>query len=274
MGIVRTSTARVLAPFDATHQAIMEAMQAVGQDVTPGNPIYGTAKRSIRKNRWASTVSAGVRPETDTTTLVDWSVEMMGDKHTAVVSEILQALPGIEVDDLGVTDALERLGKMGRFFGFQEASALTQYIHTDERVVELAQGVYNGKQGMLVLTTQRLFFFDKSLLGAQVEEFEFSAIGSLGHSQKMTGETISISISGRSAEIKQVAHGRAETFIQAFRRVKADASAASAPAPTVIQAAPAPDLAEQIKKLAELRELGVLSDEEFESKKSELLARM
>ncbi|AOW92743.1 hypothetical protein BFN03_08680 [Rhodococcus sp. WMMA185] len=274
MGIVRTSTTRVLAPVDATHQAIIEAMKAVGQDVTPGNPITGTAKRSIMKNRWAATVSAGVRPESDAATLVDWSVDMSGDKHHAILAEILQALPGIEVDDLGVTEALERLGKMGRFFGFQEASALTQYVHIDERVVELAQGIYDGKQGMLVLTTQRLFFFDKSVLGAQVEEFEFSAIGSLGHSKKMGGETINISISGRSAEIKQVAHGRAETFIQAFRRVKADASAASAPTQTVIQAAPAPDLAEQIKKLAELREMGALSDEEFESKKSDLLARM
>ncbi|WJJ10846.1 PH domain-containing protein [Prescottella equi] len=274
MGIVRTSTTRVFASADATHQAIIQAMQAVGQDVTPGNPITGTAKRALMKNRWASTVTAGVRPETDTTALVDWSVDMMGDKHNAVLAEILQALPGVTVDDLGVTAALERLGKMGRFFGFQEASALTQYIHTDERVVELAQGVYDGNQGMLVLTTQRLFFFDKSMLGAKVEEFEFSAIGSLGHSKKMGGEVISISISGRAAEIKQVAHGRAETFIQTFRKVRSDASAASAPAPTVVQAAPAPDLADQIKKIAELRDLGVLSDAEFEAKKAELLARM
>ncbi|MGO4202086.1 PH domain-containing protein [Rhodococcus sp. TAF43] len=164
--------------------------------------------------------------------------------------------------------------KMGRFFGFQEASALTPCVHTDERVVEPAQGVYGGKQGMLVLTTQRLFFFDKSLLGAQVEEFEFSAIGSLGHAKKMGGEVISISISGRSAEIKQVAHGRAETFIQAFRKVKADASAPSAPAPIVMQAAAAPDIADQIKKLAELPDMGVLGEDEFATKKAELLARM
>ncbi|GEM33820.1 hypothetical protein NN3_48270 [Nocardia neocaledoniensis NBRC 108232] len=269
MGIVRTSTTRILAPADVTHRAIFEAMQAAGYDVTPGNPIIGNAKRSMMKNRWASTVTAGVRPETGTTTLVDWSVDMMGDKHNTVLTEILQSLRGVTVDDLGVAAALERLGKMGRFFGFLEASALTQYVHTGERVVELAQGIYNGRQGMLVLTTQRLFFFDKSILGAKVEEFEFSAIGSLGHSKKMGGETINISISGRSAEIKQIPHGRAETFIQAFRTVR---SAHSAPA--VAQATVAPDLADQIKKLAELRDLGLLTDAEFESKKAELLARM
>ncbi|MDJ0401324.1 PH domain-containing protein [Rhodococcus rhodochrous] len=274
MGIVRTSTTRILAPIDATHQAVAKAMGSAGLDVTPGNPITGTAKRSLMKNRWASTVTAGVRPETDTTTLIDWTVDMMGDKHSTVLSEILEALQGVTVDDLGVTAALERLGKMGRFFGFREASALTQYVHTDERVVELAQGIYDNNQGMLVLTTQRLFFFDKSILGAKVEEFDITAIGSLGHSKRMGGEVISISISGRSADIKQVAHGRAETFIQAFRKVKADLAAPSAPVPAVTHASAVPDIADQIKKLAELRDLGVVTEAEFEAKKADLLARM
>jgi len=59
------------------------------------------------------------------------------------------------------TPAGTRLGKMGRFFGRREALALTDYVHLDERVVELAQGVYDKHQGMLVLTTRRLFFFDR-----------------------------------------------------------------------------------------------------------------
>ncbi|MBX4171218.1 SHOCT domain-containing protein [Rhodococcus sp. DMU2021] len=90
----------------------------------------------------------------------------------------------------------------------------------------------------------------------------------------MGGEVISISISGRSADIKQVAHGRAETFIQAFRKVKADLAAPSAPVPAVTHASAVPDIADQIKKLAELRDLGVVTEAEFEAKKADLLARM
>ncbi|MGW6376228.1 SHOCT domain-containing protein [Rhodococcus sp. NPDC055112] len=274
MGIVRTSTTRTLAPFDQTFSAIGAGMHAAGLEVSASsNPITGTAKRSIMKNRWAATVTAGVRQESASTTLIEWSVDMQGDKHSAVLSEIMEAMPGIAIDDLGVTDALGRLGKVGRFFGFREAAALTQFIHVDERVVELAQGIYDGNQGMLVLTTQRLFFFNKSMLGAQVEEFDISAIGSLGHAQKLGGEVISISISGRAAEIKQVAPGRGETFIQAFRQVKANLGGASATVAAAASSA-APDLADQIRKLAELRDLGVLSEEEFAAKKAELLARM
>jgi Short C-terminal domain len=38
--------------------------------------------------------------------------------------------------------------------------------------------------------------------------------------------------------------------------------------------AAAPDIPDQIRKLADLRQQGILSDEEFEAKKSELLSRM
>ena len=125
---------------------------------------------------------------------------------------------------------------------------------------------------MLVLTTRRLFFFDKTLMSAKVEEFDFHAIGSLAISKKLGGESIDIATSGRSATISQVAHGRAETFIAAFRRVHSGARTASpglAP-----QAASAPDLADQIRKLSELRDAGILTDEEFNSKKADLLSRI
>ncbi|WP_165756247.1 SHOCT domain-containing protein [Mycobacteroides abscessus] len=268
MGIVRNSSTRILAPYESAYPAVLAAFQGAEVDVTvAGNPIVGETKRSLRKNRWAAAVTAAIRPETPTTTIVDWSVDMQGDKHGALRGEILDALE-LPVDDLGVGDALNRLGKMGRFFGVLEARALADYVHLDERVVELAQGVYGKNQGMLVLTTQRLFFFDKGLLGAGVEEFDFNAIGSLGFSKKLGGEAIDISISGRSAEIKQVAHGRGETFVAAYRRVR---SAAAAPAQPV---ASAPDLADQIRKLSELRDAGILTDEEFNAKKADLLSRM
>ena len=244
-------------------------MRAAGlENVQDGNPVKGSAKRSIKRNRWAAEVTAGVRPETATTALIDWTVDMAGDKHQAVLGDIVEALK-IPLDDLGVNAALERLGKLGRFFGAREAAALSQFVYVDERVIELAQGVYDGNQGMLVLTTKRLFFFDKASFGAKVEDFDFRAINSLGHSTSLGGETIDISISGRMAQITNVVHGRGGTFIQAFRDLRAENERPAAPT----SAAP-PDVLEQIKKLGELRDAGVLTDDEFAAKKAELLARM
>lgn len=268
MGIVRNSSTRILAPYESAYPAVVAAFRAAEVEVpVAGNPIVGETRRSLRKNRWAATVTAALRPETPTTTVVDWSVDMQGTKHGELRGEVLDALQ-LPIDDLGVADALNRLGKMGRFFGVLEARALSDFVHLDERVVELAQGVYGSHQGMLVLTTQRLFFFDKGLLGAGVEEFDFSAIGSLGFSKKLGGEAIDISISGRSAEIKQIAHGRGETFIAAFRRVRSEAAAPAQPV------AAAPDLADQIRKLSELHSAGILTTDEFNAKKTDLLSRM
>jgi hypothetical protein len=272
MGIVRHSTTRILAPYENAYPAVLAAMQDLGVEVpVPTNPIVGELKRSLRKNRWAASVTAAFRPETPTSTVIDWSVDMLGDKHHDLLAEILDGVK-LAIDDLGVGDALDRLGKMGRLFGRLEARALANYVHLDERVLELAQGVYGDRQGMLVLTTQRLFFFDKGLMGAKVEEFSFPAIGSLGFSQKPGGETIDISISGRSAQISQIAHGRAETLIAAFRNVRSGSAGANAPIGQ--QVSPTSDLADQIRKLSELHSAGILTDEEFNAKKADLLARM
>lgn len=272
MGIVRNSTTRILAPYQNAYPAVLAAMQGNGVDVpAPANPIVGEVKRSLRKNRWAANVTAAIRPETPTSTVVDWSVDMLGDKHHDLIAEILDDV-NVAIDDLGVGDALVRLGKMGRLFGRLEARALANYVHLDERVVELVQGLYGDRQGMLVLTTQRLFFFDKSLMGARVEEFSFPAIGSLGFAKKLGGEAIDISISGRSAQISQIAHGRAETFIAAFRSVRSHSAVANAHAGQHVP--PAADVVNQIRKLSELHSAGILTDEEFNAKKTDLLARM
>jgi hypothetical protein len=52
------------------------------------------------------------------------------------------------------------------------------------------------------------------------------------------------------------------------------APAAAQPATVAAQSAPRMDVAEQIGKLAQLRDLGALTEEEFASKKGELLARL
>lgn len=71
---------------------------------------------------------------------------------------------------------------------------------------------------------------------------------------------------------RDVAHGRAETLIAAFRSVRSSAAGATAPTPQPL--VPAPDLADQIRKLSELRDAGILTEQEFNAKKADLLARM
>lgn len=67
-------------------------------------------------------------------------------------------------------------------------------------------------------------------------------------------------------------HDAAQQFKEAIQElILTPTSPAVAPAAA---AAATPDLAEQLKKLAELRDAGVLTEEEFAAKKTDLLARM
>jgi len=67
-------------------------------------------------------------------------------------------------------------------------------------------------------------------------------------------------------------HAEAQRFSEAVMRLILNKDA-SAPAPA--QAAPAqPDVYDQLKKLGELRDAGILSPEEFEAKKADLLGRL
>lgn len=59
----------------------------------------------------------------------------------------------------------------------------------------------------------------------------------------------------------------------AYLQKRAAENAKSAATGPIVHA-PAPDLADQIRKLAELRDQGVVSETEFQTKKAELLERM
>jgi hypothetical protein len=66
-------------------------------------------------------------------------------------------------------------------------------------------------------------------------------------------------------------HGEARTFAEAITALILEGTSVQ----VVAAALPAaPDVADQIKKLAELRDAGVLTDEEFNAKKTELLGRI
>ena len=94
-----------------------------------------------------------------------------------------------------------------------------------------------------------------------------------------TGGITWLTAAGGAAWVKKV-EGDLWDWLEK-RNVKAQSAPAQAPAPAPSPAAaPAPaagaasSIPEQIKKLAELRDMGVLTPDEFEAKKKELLSRM
>ena len=200
-----------------------------------------------------------------------WTVDALGDKHDQIIDELVSQLPPGMVDDQGVAEALGRLSKSSKIFGKAEVGKLATILTPTERVVALAVGTYEKKMGALVLTSERLVFFDQAYKAQDVVEFSLDAIQSLGVSKRPTGETIGIAISGRDAEITNVRHGEGEALVAAFREVRDARRASAAPFP---HAAPPESITDQLRKLGELHQAGILTDDEFTAKKADLLDRM
>jgi Bacterial PH domain/Short C-terminal domain len=270
MGIVRSVEWKLTCSAEEADARMRQAMSNLDLDPQgpPGN-IHGTAKRSLRKNRWAADVSADVAPRDDGV-VVTCRVDMMGNKHYAVLAEIADGVGDEVFDDRGVTAAVQRLGKMSRIFGRKEIRHLRNLLYGTELVTELGQGEYEGKQGLLVLTTERLLFFEKSLGSETVEEFPLPSIASMTVSKKLTGERLVVHSSGNTGEIKGMMHGQAEALVRAFRNLKqAQQQPTTASTSAVVE-----DPLARIEQLAGLRDKGIISAEEFEAKKTELMRRL
>lgn len=82
---------------------------------------------------------------------------------------------------------------------------------------------------------------------------------------KLGGERLTIHSTGNISEIRMW-HGQGDEIARHIRKLMEQ------PSPDTVIASPAPpDALEQIKRLAELRDAGVLTDDEFASKKAQLL---
>ena len=138
-------------------------------------------------------------------------------------------------------------------------------------MLELGQGQYDNKQGLVVLTNERMFFFEKSLGSETIEEFPLAVINSLSINKKMTGETLKIFSSGNQSEIKSMMHGQGEG---AHPGLPAQPNRLRQPRLLWRAHIGCSGPFAQIERLGELRGKGLLSEAEFEAKKAEVLGRM
>ena len=157
----------------------------------------------------------------------------------------------------------------------KETKRLVEHLWEDEQVERMASGTYGHGTGLLVLTDRRLLFL-KEGMKKQTEDFPLEKVSSVQWSSGLTMGTITIFASANKAEIKNVNKSDGKEMADHVRQ------RLSAPKPSTAStggeqdavASTAMDVPDQIRKLGELRDSGMVTPEEFEAKKAELLARM
>lgn len=151
-----------------------------------------------------------------------------------------------------------------------------EHLEPEEKIIETIKGSYETKimgkdsvrKGILLATDKRLVFYAKKLTGYDLEVFPYSTISSIEMSKGLMGHKITFFASGNKATVKWISDKNIQAFVSEIKNRIGKKEEARVVAETTI------DVPDQIKKLSELKDQGILSEEEFEGKKKELLSKM
>jgi hypothetical protein len=163
------------------------------------------------------------------------------------------------------------------FWTQKEIRALPQILDEDERIVGITSGYMNGATWLAVCTQRRLIFLNRGMFyGLRQVQLPLDRIQSIDHSFTICFGGISIWDGASSFSIGMVLKSSIMPFVRAteeamyeLRHRGAQIRASSTPSASA-PSAPV-DVASQLAKLADLKEKGYLTEEEFQSQKKKLL---
>ncbi|MFV8249894.1 PH domain-containing protein [Bdellovibrio bacteriovorus] len=146
-------------------------------------------------------------------------------------------------------------------------------LHNDEQIVTWGAGYIgemmgSGKNkqfnGVLVVTDKRTVFYSKGFLSEAFEEIQHNKVSSVLSKKVMSHTTITVHTSGNDLTFKSLIPEEAEELLKTIDSLKGS----SAPAQQNN------DPISMIKNLSDLKSQGIITSEEFEQKKAELLRKI
>jgi hypothetical protein len=151
------------------------------------------------------------------------------------------------------------------FWTQKEVRALPAILDKSEHINAVTSGMINGKTWLAVCTDRRLIFLNCGMfIGVQQIQMPLDRIQSLDHEFTLFFGSISIYDGVNVCSIGMVLKSSILPFVKATEEaISTMRKGANAPS--------ASDTASQLTKLAELKEKGYLTEEEFQSQKKKLL---
>jgi len=139
---------------------------------------------------------------------------------------------------------------------------------------ERLQAVFSGgvagqlsiKMQWLVLTDKRVIFYARALIGGGSDTFYYDEISSVEGRKGLALGSIELNIKGKTESFINMQKKEVDQAVDLIRR-NIEESKRVAPVP-------AADPFEQIKKLKDLLDSGIITQEEFEEKKKKLLEKV
>ena len=133
----------------------------------------------------------------------------------------------------------------------------------------MGKGDKTQHNGALIVTETRVVFYRKGLLGEVLETIPLKSLTSVERKSMLGHRVIRMHASHDDLEFKTFEKEGEAALVEAIENGRHDVQPTVAAPPTLQE-----DNLDKIKKLAELKEAGVLTEEEFSEKKEKLLAEI
>ncbi|QJB69402.1 SHOCT domain-containing protein [Parasphingorhabdus halotolerans] len=133
----------------------------------------------------------------------------------------------------------------------------------------MGKGDKKQHNGQFVLTDERACFYRKGILGEVFETMPLSKITSVESLSRMGYRVLRLHTSNDELAFKTFEEK--DYFDETYNKLE---EIRNQPASNSTASSVTEDIPDQIKKLADLKDAGILTDNEFEAKKAELLSRM
>ncbi len=218
--------------------------------------------------------------------------------------ELMNTAFGFELDDYAFAEYVQRLEKKDFAITNEQIDALIkdkigenvlkvvkEYVYDDELILYFAWGCDSiTAKDFVVCTDKQMVVLDREAFGLtkNVKQFYYEDVTSMATLQETNGLLdlaltaalsicdLEISVAGAKERLNTLFIYEAEKAVKVYRECRRSIKEGNKqPQVVVQQAAPSGDdpLA-QLEKLNKLKEMGILSEEEFNAKKADLLAKL
>lgn len=170
-----------------------------------------------------------------------------------------------------VQEQIAALGSTDTFGTKKEIKSLPEVLHEGESIKGLTSGLMDANTWLIVCTDRRIVFLDKGLIyGLQRKDTPLEKINSIEHKTGMIFGKITIREAGTEMTISNIYKETVAPFVEsvntAIEELKNSSNVEAAAKNEHL------DVASQLGKLADLRDRGVLTEEEFQGQKKKLLS--
>lgn len=158
-----------------------------------------------------------------------------------------------------------------------EFNRLPDVLDIDEKIIHAVTGNWEGtKHGLLVATDKKLIFLSYGIFNSFEEIIKYEKIKSISQNPGILYADISIFTSEKTIVIKNVTNNtNALSFCNKMDEILSGSKKEeSKPINSNQNSEPEIDIMDQLKKLGELREKGILTDQEFTEQKKKLLDKL